>query len=301
MFSCVLPIYCALLQPHSSRPALDIERPIKPIFADMATLRKLLLPTKRPTMAHLLVLPMELLLLIVEGLPAVAIVSLRRTCKLLSSRLAPVLVSLAFTQYRRKYSGSPTLGWACYTGNHPIAQSLLSEESSSHSTNTLTSLLYVCTRLNKVAIARLLLEHGADINGPLTCEHSLLHRAALGIDQRGYPEMAKLLLDWGADISSVDARHRTPLHLACQAVSTEADKEVDNLEVFRVLMVHGGADVSLKDDQGQTPLDLMRAARPMSLVAASYWAVVYRCWVVRQWRQWRPKRSASDEDHVEYV
>jgi len=87
---------------------------------------------------------------------------------------------------------------------------------------------YVCASLNEISIARLLLEHGAAVNGLRTSLYSPLHRAVLGIGNRRNLEMAKLLLDWGADVFAVYDRQRTPLHLACQNVpaAAAADKEV---------------------------------------------------------------------------
>jgi len=47
---------------------------------------------------------------------------------------------------------------------------------------------------------------------------------------------------------------------ASAATGDGAGKRKANLEVLRVLIVHGGANVDLKDDQERTPLDIMRAA-----------------------------------------
>ena len=59
-------------------------------------------------------------------------------------------------------------------------------------------------------IARILIEHGADVNGKAANDLTALHTAAA----RGNIEAAKLLLDHGADINAASADRKTPLAYA---------------------------------------------------------------------------------------
>jgi len=126
-----------------------------------------------------------------------------------------------------------------------------------------------------VALARLLIEHGADVNAKDRQGGTPLHRAASGgqvslIDvliekgarvnattavggtplhsaaRAGRLDAVRRLLAKGADVNARSARQRTPLHWA-----VEAGKR----EVARLLLTQG-ADVNAKDREGMTPADL---------------------------------------------
>ena len=90
--------------------------------------------------------------------------------------------------------------------------------------------LILATRCGRVAVARLLLERGADPN----CVN--LHSTPLIIAcQHRSCAMATLLLDFGADVNTTDNRGQTPLTHACLAYDDELD--------LVTLLLDRGADI----------------------------------------------------------
>ena len=89
-------------------------------------------------------------------------------------------------------------------------------------------------------VARLLLEHGADVNARINRGSTTLHVAA----SYGRVEVVRVLLEHGANLDAEDNKGRTPLHEA-------ADN--GRAEIVRMLLEHS-ADADPKDNEGRTPL-----------------------------------------------
>jgi ankyrin repeat protein len=89
-------------------------------------------------------------------------------------------------------------------------------------------------------VARLLLEHGVDVNGRSYDGSTPLHAAA----ESGDIEVVHVLLEHGANIGAEDNNGRTPLHKAA------LDGHVKHAGV---LLEHG-ANVGAEDKKGRTPL-----------------------------------------------
>jgi len=85
-----------------------------------------------------------------------------------------------------------------------------------------------------------LVERGADVHALDDNHLTPLHFAS----QRGNDKAARLLLGHGAVVHALDGNHRTPLHLASESGNTEA---------ARLLLEHG-ADVRALDGNHSTPL-----------------------------------------------
>ena len=91
-------------------------------------------------------------------------------------------------------------------------------------------------------VARLLLQHGANVNALENDRFTALHIAA----QHGKVEVVRVLLEYGADVTAVGNHHLTALHLAARH---------GKVEVVRVLLDHG-ADVGAESDDGRTAFQL---------------------------------------------
>ena len=89
-------------------------------------------------------------------------------------------------------------------------------------------------------IARTLIEAGADVNAVgRRFSYSPLHRACI----KDHAELVRLLLSHGANVDALDARNRTPLHIACY-----------RLHAIARTLIEAGTDVNAKDIHGRTPL-----------------------------------------------
>ena len=106
-------------------------------------------------------------------------------------------------------------------------------------------LLYFSICWSKFDIAKLLIEHGADVNARNGIMDTSLHRAAFCVYQNKKAlDVVKLLIEHGADVNAKDEHEFTPLSAAvCPG----------NLEVVAFL-IEQGADIHAKDFQGNTPL-----------------------------------------------
>lgn len=140
---------------------------------------------------------------------------------------------------------------------------------------------------NDVAAVRKLVEQGANVDELEPNGDAPLVMAAY----LGHAEIVRLLLDAGADVKAVDPGMKaTALHAAAYAGRTEAAKllvaggiDIDkqgpyngytalhdaiwqnNVDVARVL-IDAGANLTLKANSGQTPLDFARSKRANEIV-----------------------------------
>jgi ankyrin repeat protein len=94
-------------------------------------------------------------------------------------------------------------------------------------------------------VARLLLEHGADVNARNEHGSAPLHGAA----GAGRVDVVRVLLEHGANVGAENCEGKTPLHAAA---------ENERVDVVRVLLEHG-ANAGTEDEEGRTPLQIASA------------------------------------------
>jgi 26S proteasome non-ATPase regulatory subunit 10 len=88
------------------------------------------------------------------------------------------------------------------------------------------------------------LEKDARVNAKDQDHRTPLHRAAI----RGHLFVAKLLLEANAHVNAVDSLGNTPIHLAL---------EEDHAEFVIMLVKEYGADLTIQNKEGKTPLDII--------------------------------------------
>ena len=110
--------------------------------------------------------------------------------------------------------------------------------------------LHAAAKGKSVEVERVLLEHGANVGAEDKYGRTPLHQA---VEVYGGVEITRVLLEHGANVDAEDIQGRTPLHGAAKYGS---------VEVVRMLLEHG-ANVGAEDNQGSTPLH----------DAAVYWRV----------------------------
>jgi uncharacterized protein len=116
--------------------------------------------------------------------------------------------------------------------------------------------LHLAVFAKQEAAARLLIQHGADVNVRSTGTIARVPPLGTAAFVRSVP-LAQLLLDAGAGVNGQAEGGFTALHAAAQ----NGDEELVRLLVER------GADRSLTTDQGHRPSDLAESDRLRSLLA----------------------------------
>ncbi|WP_199100133.1 ankyrin repeat domain-containing protein [Dyella sp. ASV21] len=177
------------------------------------------------------------------------------------------LLDLGFAVDTRDHQGATALLHACGAGHREVAALLLDKgaDTSLAATNGMTALA-AAVSARREPLVSLLLQNGAAIDQRLPGEATALMIAAA----MGYPEITEQLLEGGADVNAVDSRGHAALHAAAQFGFTHNDS-LRARRLFDALLKRG-ADVSLADKEGKTPLLLLLGAhlRPGSECDATH-------------------------------
>lgn len=125
-----------------------------------------------------------------------------------------------------------------------------------------TPVLQIAVRNRNLAVARLLLERGADPNARGPYDYTALHLAAANNDV----EMTRLLLNFETDPNAREAiRGETPLHRVVWG-RRDPDQSQKRVEVAQLLL-KAGADPRVQDRSGVTPTEAARRRGETTLLA----------------------------------
>ncbi|MER9948738.1 ankyrin repeat domain-containing protein [Mesorhizobium sp. M0047] len=112
--------------------------------------------------------------------------------------------------------------------------------------------LYIACEGGNVELAKLLIDHGADVNLPVSWQRTPLYAA----NKAGHAEIVKLLLDNGADPNQV-AKAQTPLHVAAENGCLQCV----------IHLVDAGAEVNALTSNGNPPIHLAKLRGHDDIVA----------------------------------
>lgn len=138
---------------------------------------------------------------------------------------------------------------AVYAGNTDKVSQLLSNAMAKVDSplgTAETTALHHAAGHGMLALARVLLERGADPNARDSTGATPLHWAAV-MDQR---DLIKLLIEKGADVDARTKRDETPLHRAARVGRVNAVQ----------LLIEQGSDCAAKNSDDLTPFELARAS-----------------------------------------
>lgn len=116
-----------------------------------------------------------------------------------------------------------------------------------------TPLMVLAFHHDNPEIAKILIDHGADIEAKDNSNDTPIIEAAWG----GRPNLTKLLIEKGAKVNAQSANGKTPLHWASENLPNGSPSITaeGRLAVVQILL-ENKANVNAKDSQGYTPLDL---------------------------------------------
>ena len=140
--------------------------------------------------------------------------------------------------------GTP-LHYAAFCGLYDVAKVLAAEhpqDVKSRSFIGKKTPLHLTSQVGNMDLARLLIEHGADVAAQGEDRTTPLHVAS----ERGHVDVVRLLIEHGADVAAQTNDGTTPLHRSCKWGATD-------LDVAQLLIEHG-ADVAAQTNDGTTPL-----------------------------------------------
>ncbi|RYP70906.1 hypothetical protein DL771_005156 [Monosporascus sp. 5C6A] len=148
---------------------------------------------------------------------------------------------------KKDITGRNPLSYAAEQGHEAVARLLLDRGADVNAEDVNVdgeTALILAAKQGHEAVARLLLDRGAEVNAKSI--NSISETALIGAVRQGHEAVARLLLDRGADINAEYWNYQTPLMLAA----------FEGHEAVVRLLLNCGADVNTKNPYHQTPLML---------------------------------------------
>ncbi|KAL8657066.1 MAG: hypothetical protein Q9226_002287 [Calogaya cf. arnoldii] len=165
-----------------------------------------------------------------------------------SNEIIEILLKTNLNLEVKDKDGRTALLWAAATGKESLARLLLTGRIERKADITATNYrgktalhLAVESKLNRVAVVKLLLQNGASVRAQSDGNWTALHNAA----EKGFEEVASLLLDWGADVNAMTSSGMTPLHWCARN---------GHIDVVKLLLRQEGIRVHRKDSFDETPM-----------------------------------------------
>ena len=138
-------------------------------------------------------------------------------------------------------AGFSALAYAVRFGHQSTVETLIGKGATIDTKLKADTLL--CLAVPKIEIVKLLLAHGAAVNGTMEGGRSPLMIAV----ERGHEDIANLLIDAGANLEFRDVNGRSALACAAKFGKIKMTK----------LLLEKGAEINTKDQDGRTPLSLV--------------------------------------------
>lgn len=145
---------------------------------------------------------------------------------------------------------------ACASGDLERVRHFIAEAPAQQFSPDGFSALGLAVFFGHAAIARLLVERGADVNAP--SRNSILVAPLHSAVAAGSLELVKLLLEHGADADPVEFLGATPLHSAAA---------MGSVDIIEVLLAHG-ADTAKRTKDGKTAAELARQYHHLDTIRA---------------------------------
>lgn len=138
---------------------------------------------------------------------------------------------------------------ACFNGYEDIVRVLLTNGANmTLPTQGGATCLHIAAYNGHISIINLLVkEYHVSINTQTSIGSTALHYAV----GRGLLEAVKELLALGAQVDQATNSYTTPLHVACLK---------ENVDMIKLLIQHGKADIHIRNDKGNTALDIYELA-----------------------------------------
>jgi len=165
------------------------------------------------------------------------------------------LLEMKVDPERLYFEDRPLLYETLLHGDRALCASMLQHDANPNVTNSIgNSPLYCVTNL---ADAQLLIQYGADWKHINLFDRNLLHHAGATAK---HVALVKLYCDLRVNPNAQDRYGFTPMHDFCFGAKYNKDKKDQELKLELLLMA--GGKLTIRDGNGQTPLDILKRECP---------------------------------------